>query len=229
MLLAVLTGKGTYHGPEGSIALRAGMIGLVFPEKPGLVLSDPRQPYTLCYCRFAGRYAQQLAMGIILREKSRFFEWPRAKEIGARIRRMGNVRRVALPDVMGPAEVILAECLAALCTGPFDQSDPEVISEFALRDWLHAHVDQPTRLDDMAGAFGVSRSTLCRKVRRLTGATPQALHEQAKMEWAAFLLLNTGLSIKQIAHRLGYQDPLYFARVFRKHYGTSATRYRRKR
>jgi AraC-like DNA-binding protein len=90
------------------------------------------------------------------------------------------------------------------------------------------HVDQPTDLDAMAKAFGISRSTLCRLTRRLTGSSVQVLHEKAKMEWAVHLFHQTGLSVKQVAQRLGYADPLYFSRVFHKHHGVSPRDSRRR-
>ncbi len=121
--------------------------------------------------------------------------------------------------------MLLAECLVSLCGGPVQPSDPA--PPVAIHDWLHNHVDQHTDLDRMARAFGVSRSTLTRMVRRLTGSSIQVLHEKAKMDWAAHLFRHTGLSIKQVAHRLGYSDPLYFSRGFRKHRRVSPSLWRR--
>jgi AraC-like DNA-binding protein len=46
------------------------------------------------------------------------------------------------------------------------------------------------------------------------------------MRRARRLLAETDLPVREIATRLGYEDPLYFSRVFRKVVGLPATAYR---
>jgi AraC-like DNA-binding protein len=227
MLLVVVSGQGTYSDGSQETHLRGGMVGLITPDRPGLLMSHPVSPYHLVYCRFGGDYARHMVQRILARGQAPFFAWPQVRELAGLIRRMGRIRRVDLPEIMGMPEVLLAECLVSLCGGPVQPSDPAPPAAFAIHDWLQNHVDQPTDLDRMARDFGVSRSTLTRMVRRLTGSSVQILHERTKMDWAAHLLRHTGLSIKQVAHRLGYSDPLYFSRVFHKHRRTSPSLWRR--
>jgi AraC-like DNA-binding protein len=49
------------------------------------------------------------------------------------------------------------------------------------------------------------------------------------MEWARQLLTLEMLNISETAYRLGYRDPLYFSRIFRKHYGVSPSQWKRSR
>lgn len=48
-----------------------------------------------------------------------------------------------------------------------------------------------------------------------------------RLEQAEHLLLSTHMEIKQIAYAVGFQDPLYFSRLFRKHMGQSPVQFRR--
>ena len=79
----------------------------------------------------------------------------------------------------------------------------------------------------MAEHFAVSKPHLCRTAKRLLG---QPLHEawtQLKIEWARVLLAEPTLSVKQVARRVGYADPLYFSKVFRKLTGRPPSQARR--
>lgn len=48
-----------------------------------------------------------------------------------------------------------------------------------------------------------------------------------RLEQAEHLLLSTHMEIKQIAYAVGFQDPLYFSRLFRKTFGQSPSRFDR--
>lgn len=52
--------------------------------------------------------------------------------------------------------------------------------------------------------------------------------QELKMKEACKLLRSTELYIYQIGQRLGYQDPYYFSRIFRKVVGVSPTEYQEK-
>jgi AraC-like DNA-binding protein len=51
--------------------------------------------------------------------------------------------------------------------------------------------------------------------------------QQQRMGHAKRLLLNTDLSVFQVAARTGYEDPYYFSRLFSRTQGVSPTRFRR--
>lgn len=46
------------------------------------------------------------------------------------------------------------------------------------------------------------------------------------MERAKHLLLSSNLSISEISFSIGYENPLYFSRLFRKYTGSSPTEFR---
>lgn len=77
-----------------------------------------------------------------------------------------------------------------------------------------------------AKMLGVSLNHLNTTIRKALGRTlGDLLHERLVLE-AKRLLFNTGLSVKQIAFRLNYDDPSYFTRFFRKHAGVSPLEFR---
>lgn len=218
MLTAFIAGRGSYRGPDGTVAVEAGMVGLVPPDRPGVLMADPGEPYLHYYCRFGGRYAVALAGSILSRAGARFFTSAATAAVADAIRRMGILHLAELPDEVGPREALLAEALAALRAGAIGVTATPTLTPAALEDHLRAHVHEPTDLRALAMRFGVSRTTLCRRARAGLGVGVQQLHERLKMEWAAHLL-RQGLSVGETAQRVGYADRRYFARVFRRHHG----------
>ncbi len=75
----------------------------------------------------------------------------------------------------------------------------------------------------------ISRSTLRRIVHHNTGFPLNEYVNRLKVSEAKKLLNYTTLQIKEIAHRLGFEDVAYFSRLFKKYAHTSAISFRRNR
>ncbi|SNT30853.1 helix-turn-helix domain-containing protein [Tropicimonas sediminicola] len=64
-----------------------------------------------------------------------------------------------------------------------------------------------------------------RAFRERIGQTPQKFRELKRMEFAANRL-GMGLTVKAVAAELGYTDPYFFSRMFKRHLGVSPSTYR---
>jgi len=73
-------------------------------------------------------------------------------------------------------------------------------------------------LDDVASRLAMSRRTLIRKLKT-EGTSYQELLDGVRQELAAWYLLETKVTVEQIAERLGYQDTSNFSRTFRRWFG----------
>ena len=65
----------------------------------------------------------------------------------------------------------------------------------------------------------MSRSTLARKIKGITGKTPLDFIKDIKMKHACQMLKNKRMSIAEVVVALGYNDHKYFAASFREVYG----------
>ena len=91
------------------------------------------------------------------------------------------------------------------------------------RDFRHHH-----DAGHYADALGVPPAALSRALAQVTGrATKELVLDRVLLE-AARLLRFTDLSAQEVAQRVGYGDPLYFSRAFKRRYGESPTAYREK-
>jgi len=93
--------------------------------------------------------------------------------------------------------------------------------------YLHENVGGQLSLDDMVEHSGLSKSHFIRVFKEQTGHSPMDYFIQLKMQHACKLLAFRQDSIGQIGMELGYEDPYYFSRAFRKSIGMSPTEYRR--
>jgi AraC-like DNA-binding protein len=86
-----------------------------------------------------------------------------------------------------------------------------------------------TRVADLAKLSGYSRAHFSRKFADAAGAPPGqfALNERMRRA-AALLTANPRTTIKQIAGRVGFDDPNYFAKVFRRKFAMSPSEFRRR-
>lgn len=103
---------------------------------------------------------------------------------------------------------------------PIDPLVADIVDE--LSQWI----DKPLSLDDLAAQAGYSPQHLNRVFRRVLGVTPLQHLTRLRMERAAALLAEGRLTIKAIAPAVGIDDPYYFSRVFRQHFGRSPAQYR---
>ncbi|MFJ3763437.1 helix-turn-helix domain-containing protein [Streptomyces sp. NPDC090082] len=80
---------------------------------------------------------------------------------------------------------------------------------------------------ECAGRLGVSAGHLNEAVRGATGRTPAALLRESRAREAQRLLVSTRLSVRQVAARVGFDDPAYFCRFFRREVGRSPGDFRK--
>ncbi len=94
-------------------------------------------------------------------------------------------------------------------------------------EYLHAHYDEAMTVETCARLCALSRHHFIRVFREQTGLSPYAYLTQVRMREAAQLLEDTQIPVSQVARRCGYEDELYFSRLFRKKTGMAPTKYRK--
>lgn len=87
------------------------------------------------------------------------------------------------------------------------------------RDLLEAQFKSARGVGVYAAQMNVSEKRLANATAKTMGKSPKAIIDERVMLEAKRLLIHTGLSIKEIGYELGYEDPAYFIKYFRKHTG----------
>jgi AraC family transcriptional activator of pobA len=77
-----------------------------------------------------------------------------------------------------------------------------------------------------ADALAVPAAALSKALTQVTGRpTKEHVTDRVMLE-AARLLRFTDLTVGQVAHEVGFSDPLYFSRAFKRRFGASPATYR---
>jgi len=89
--------------------------------------------------------------------------------------------------------------------------------------------DSELNVDDLGKSVGLSHSQLYRKVKSLTGYSPNEFVRIIRLKKAGVLLSSSNCNIAEIAYDTGFTSPSYFTKCFRDFYGESPTEYQKLR
>lgn len=78
----------------------------------------------------------------------------------------------------------------------------------------------------LSSEIGMHRSNLTKKITSLTGMTPNDLIKTQRMKLAAKLILVSGKNVSEVAYEVGFSDPKYFSKSFKKYFGVLPTEYK---
>lgn len=81
-------------------------------------------------------------------------------------------------------------------------------------------------LDDIARRVASSRRQLQRAYAEIGDTTFREHLTAIRMERAAELLGRPSLTVREVAHRVGYRQPAQFAKAFRRHHGKAPSEFR---
>src|ERR1035437_3651738 len=80
-------------------------------------------------------------------------------------------------------------------------------------------MNQDLGVESLSGHFTVSLAQFHRKIKSLTGSTPNNLIKSIRLKRAYKLIRETGLRVSEAAYQTGFSDPNYFTICFKKEFG----------
>lgn len=105
------------------------------------------------------------------------------------------------------------------------QSATQAFSE-RLRRLFDRHLTETLSAAKIAAELGVSLRTLTKRCWEVAGRPPVRAFMHYKMEYAARVLRQSEMPIKELSHRLGFQNQYHFSHVFRRYFGMAPSNYR---
>ena len=92
--------------------------------------------------------------------------------------------------------------------------------------YIEANYSEAVTIQDLANWLGLERTYLYRLFKSMVGMSPQAYLLDVRIRQACTLLTHSNLTITNIARSVGYEDSLYFSRLFRRKKGQTPSQYR---
>lgn len=96
-----------------------------------------------------------------------------------------------------------------------------------MKEYLRNNAASKFKMEKLCKYISRSESQTIKIFKEAYGITPYAYFLNKKIKLAKDMLLNTNLSVKQIANNLSFADEYYFSNVFKQKTGISPTKYRK--
>lgn len=141
-----------------------------------------------------------------------------------------SLRLITGGETPGRASAIAYEAAMALYDDVFG-SHPVISEEYRkmqhVIDHILANLEKPLPVEELAHVSGLSRAHFSRVFAASEGMPPAEFVLQKRLQRAVKLLTKTAdLPVKEVAILSGFDDPNYFAKVFRRVFGASPTEFR---
>jgi len=126
----------------------------------------------------------------------------------------------------------LQQRYAAMLLAPLPNDDPGLVLEdvflLKIRKVVEAHLaDSDFEMRHLELTLAMSYSQIFRKVKALTGGSPSMLIRSIRLYKAKELLLDSSLTIGEVAYAVGFSTPAYFSTTFLEAFGKTPGEFRR--
>ena len=148
------------------------------------------------------------------------------------------LQEVAAPEEGATAltSALMKACLVVLLRRHLQSSrragtPPALFSDARIGRAIAAILDQPSAdhsVTSLATEAGMSRSAFARDFRATLGVTPIEFVTRIRLNLARRLLVSTVRPVEAIAAEVGFNSRSHFSRLFRDHYGTDPSTFRRR-
>ncbi len=225
----IISGEGNYLVGGKSYALNAGDAFLVYPNTEITYLADRKNPWEYAWVGFTGSDAS-----IILQATDFSQENPVIPKtpLGESIRR----QILHIYDARGNGLEHAVEMTGRLYTmlSLFMQSSSRkktagTASSYVQKgiEFITANYSYPVTVEDIADYVGISRSHLFRSFQNVLHVSPKEYLTSFRMKQACYLLEHSDLSITAIANSIGFDNGLYFSKIFHQFKHISPREYRK--
>ena len=93
--------------------------------------------------------------------------------------------------------------------------------------YFHENYNKPISIENYAAEHHMSVSWFIRNFKDYTNSTPTQYLLALRIQNAQTLLESTSYNVTEIAEIVGYDNPLYFSRIFKKQNGMSPSDFRK--
>lgn len=222
----IISGKGTFTCGKKTYTLTAGQSFLICPEQVVQYAPDENEPWEYVWVDFVGEQCRQILARSVLnpqqpaRRLSVRKGFCRILSVSARWNSIAGTARSRRCAACASGRVPGSGGAAA---GGEKEGRSAIMEAMALI--AAGYHRSGFCAETIARKMAVSRTTLNRLFQKKIGWSPGQYLLEYRLQQSE-KLLQMGMTVKQTALSCGFEDPFYYSRVFRKHYGMPPSDYR---
>ena len=215
----VLSGEGVFRWRDTEYPLSAGSGFTIFPDTIADYEASRSDPWRYCWVGFHGASVESALESVGVTPRTPVFTYDRDAALGECIQgcieayRDPVGREFALRSLGYRFLFLLAQHRPPRSVNARAAYVSEAIS------FLNRTFSRSVTIGEVAAFVGIDRRYLAEVFRDATGRTPQEYLLKLRIAKARQLLTETGLSVAAVAQSVGYDDPLYFSRLYRRKTG----------
>ncbi|MGO4292347.1 hybrid sensor histidine kinase/response regulator transcription factor [Chitinophaga sp. RAB17] len=211
---------------------------------PDLIISDIMMPgmdgYTLCHALKSDERTSHIPV-ILLTARSEQHDHIKGLETGADIYLTKSFETKILVlhvrNLLASREKMREKFSTSISSPPTDEGNHALAEESDLNavdkeflgkvmQYVETYMDHPEfGVTMLAKKVAMSPPILYKKMKAVTGMSVNDFIKSLRLKKAAHLVLQGKLTVSEIAYTVGFNDPKYFSREFKKQFGETPRRY----
>ncbi|MRN52100.1 helix-turn-helix domain-containing protein [Paenibacillus sp. LC-T2] len=222
----IVSGKGYLKTQHTTFFLETGESFIIFPQMEVYYYPDPLDPWEYFWIEFYGGEASRLLSMINFT--------PNSPVVVASPQDLGPLFHVSKSAELEPFERERSDAKLHLLLSYYMEYYPSdkafLTKDYTLsaREYIESNFWKPSlSVLDVVDYVKIERSYLFRLFKEENGVSISGYLTTFRIQRACELLRTSHLSVKSIAYSVGYQDPLYFSKVFKKETSYTPSEYKK--
>lgn len=233
----ILHGQGTLRannssGVDVTYHLSEGEGFMIFPGQITTYVADHDDPWEYMWIEFDGLKVKETLSFVGLKMNTPVYHASFHDQKTEMLKHMEHIvqSQDASPfDLIGHMYLMIDHLVHSI-KKPENRSSNK-LSEYYMHEtntFIEEHYGDDITVEDIADHVGLNRSYFGKLFKKETGQTPQAFLMGYRMVKACEYLVQSNMSITDVASAVGYNNPLHFSRAFKNVYHVSPLNYRKK-
>lgn len=222
----VISGSGTYQSGGKTYAVIKGDAFLVHPNTIITYKADHKTPWHYCWVGFSGIDARLLIHQMPFTEESPVIQMENGSDIQEAFKKIWRARGTNFESRIHMTGELYS-ALSLFISQEQEHASPSVRYFERAVDYIKKnYFFYNLSVESIAEILNINRSYLYMIFKDTCGLSPKEYLTDFRIKQACTLLIQSRISITSVSYSVGYEDNMYFSKVFRKVMGMTPSKYR---
>lgn len=232
-ILYIASGKVHFYfdNSEMDTVVSAGNMVLYRPKEPQRYVYFGTDQTEVFWVHFTGGNVKNILRGYGIQDNMRIINTGTSPEYTRLFKQMIQELQRCQTDYKDLSVLLLQQLFISIhrqITKEHKLKNEYLDSEMEIAmQYFNDHYNAEINIEEYAASRGMSVSWFIRNFKLYTNTTPMQYIVSLRIANAQMLLETTNYNVTEIGNIVGYDNPLYFSRIFRKQKGISPSEYRK--